>query len=237
MDCCAQLLPEPLSMCIAIDTFRADVLQRVGDRTYVYRSLTEHLDRKLFYLPYAEKDYSSQGEKLRVLLRCVMASKVTRIVYRAAYTDAVSVRVIEPLTLLMWRGGLYLVVRSHGKHAQYMLAVDRIQNVERTGQSFRYPKTADYSPESLTEGGFGLYQERDGKVTDVELIFAAVPWVQREVLERRWHKTQRSELLDDGRLKITFRVRTLKELRMWVRQWGEDVCVVRPEDLMCDSSK
>lgn len=212
-----------------LSTFRQDVFNRVGDRTYVFRGLLHDIDRKLFYLPHAPKDYHAQGQKLREILRALLGSKVLSITYPSGKPGT---RLVEPLTLIMWRSALYLVVRSHGKKSPYTLAVDRMTDVKKTGKGFHYPPRELYSPERYTEGGFGIFQEKEGALTRVELVFANKRQIKLDLQERRWHSTQCFEQLSDGRLRMTFTVRTLVEVRPWVRSFGADVLVVAPADLL-----
>jgi hypothetical protein len=217
-----------------IETFRQDIFNRVGDRTYVYRSLTKNLDRKLYYLPHAPKDYSRQGQKLRTVLRGLIGSRVLSIAYDSP-TNRLP-RLVEPLTLIQWRSALYLVVRSREKKGIYIMAVDRMLEVKSTGQGFHYPPPEVYHPERFTEGGFGIFQQKDGVPTRVELVFANKRPLKLDLTERRWHDTQHTEELPDGRLRMTFTVRTLVEVRPWVRSYGADVEVITPVDLLAQDT-
>jgi hypothetical protein len=212
-----------------LQTFSQDVFNRVGDRTYVYRSLLKNLDRKLFYLPHAPKAYSKQGAKLRVILRGLIGSKALSITYDSAKPEP---RIVEPLTLVMWRSALYLFVRTRGKKNPYTLAVDRVLDAKVTGQGFHYPPSELYNPIRNTEGGFGIFLERDGTPIRVELVFANKRSLKLDLTERCWHSTQRTEELPDGRLRMTFTVRTLVEVRPWVRSYGADVEVLDPRNLL-----
>ena len=62
----------------------------------------------------------------------------------------------EPYTLLMYRGGLYLLGRSHRGAKIVTLAVERIRRAERLPERFEYPK--NYSPQQHTEGIFGIIE-------------------------------------------------------------------------------
>ena len=56
----------------------------------------------------------------------------------------------DPYTLLMYRGGLYVVGRSHRRGAIITLAVERMRHVERLPDTFEYPE--GYSPEKHSRG-------------------------------------------------------------------------------------
>jgi len=59
----------------------------------------------------------------------------------------------EPYTLVMYRGGLYLIGHSKPVRKVLTLAVERIRSAERLTEKFDYPRT--YTPEKYTEGRSG----------------------------------------------------------------------------------
>jgi len=56
----------------------------------------------------------------------------------------------------------------------------------------------------------------------------------RRAKETIWHPSQRVETLPDGRLRVTFGVGSILEIRHWVLGWGGDCEVVRPVELRRD---
>lgn len=209
-----------------------DFLSRIGDRTFVFRDLLRDMDRKIFFRPWAPKDYSGAGqqERLKIILRGLFYSKRLRLVYDSPkWKDEPSL--VEPLTLMLWQSALYLVIRFRGSKKNYLLAVDRIREVRVTGEKFRYPSRDIYTPEGFTRGSFGAFHDQHGTPTTVELIFADRRWLKLDLRERHWHDTQEFEDLSDGRLRMTFTVRSTVEVAPWIRSFGEDVEVVRPDSL------
>ncbi|NOZ01150.1 MAG: WYL domain-containing protein [Deltaproteobacteria bacterium] len=207
-----------------------DFLSRMGDRVFVFRDLLRDMDRKVFYRPWAPKDYSSpeRQRKLKVILRGLFYSKRLRLTYDSpGWNEEPSL--VEPLTLMLWKSALYLIVRFKGKKKPYELAVDRISKVETTGEKFRYPSRETYSPEALSRGSFGAFHAQHGRPTEVELVFADRRWLKMDLRERRWHDTQEFEDLPDGRLRMTFTVRSMVEVWPWIRSFGDDVEVIRPD--------
>jgi len=209
-----------------LSTFCEDFVMRVKDRTYVFRSLLRDSDRKFYYLPWAPKDYAGRGGDLRKILRGLMDGKRLRITYDSERDPGP--RLVEPLTLVMWKSGLYLIVRSADKERTYTMAVDRMRTVEPTGESFHYPPKAEFDPARYTEGGFGLFVGDPGQPIRFELVFAANPAIQKDLRERHWHHSEDLTTLDDGRLRMTFTVRTDIEVWPWVRSYGDQVEVVAP---------
>ncbi len=204
----------------------SDFFARVGNRTYVFRELLRGLDRKVFYLSPPPKDYGPHRKTLRLLLRALFHNRRVYCEYQSA--RAVSSKVLEPLTLILWNGGLYLVARPRGSHQPLLFVVDRFRDVRLSRERFRYPAEAEYSPWRFCDGHFGIFHE-DREPVEVELVFAAKPWLRLFLTERKWHPTQAFETLPDGRLRMTFQATCLVEVGRFVRSFGEDVTVVRPD--------
>jgi proteasome accessory factor B len=63
----------------------------------------------------------------------------------------------------------------------------------------------------------------------VELLFS--PKAARRALENRWHPSQTTEKLRDGRVRIILEVRGAVEITPWILSWGADVEVISPKPL------
>lgn len=214
-----------------LGAFQQEFLAQVKDRTYVFHSLLRHLDRKVCYAGDAPKDYAPHGATIRTLIRGLLDGHRLEITHRSL--DGLGTpTVVEPLTLLVWRGALYLVARYKGSRKFYYLSVDRITAARCTRETFRYPSPQDYRPESLLEGHFGIFREPDARAREVELLFPDQRWLKLYLRERKWHPTQEFHELPDGGLRMTFTVTSLEEVRTWVRGFGPDVQVVRPAGLL-----
>ncbi len=212
----------------ALDSLRADFLATVEDKPFYLGHVLRNADRMVHHLPDAPKHYDDKGDTISTVLRAIFFSHTLRFEYEAEPGRDPRKHRVEPLTLLHWREGLYLLARYKEATPVYLFAIDRMLTAEVGTTRFRYPTPADYDPGSLFEGAFGLFHTRDPQPTDVELIFARSPWLQRYIRERTWHPTQHFEELDDGRLRMRFRVSSMVEVRPWIRGFGSDVEVIAP---------
>ncbi|MBI3723259.1 WYL domain-containing protein [bacterium] len=208
---------------------------RLPDRRYV-RHVFRNLDRILHCVPDAPKDYSKQAATIELLLQALVYSRRVGVNYAAAAGE--TDYVLEPLTLAVYRGGLYLLARFVDRAKVYNMAVDRIRAITLLDEHYDYPTAKDYSPEKCLEDSFGIFVPPVRKKIDVELIFANERWLKLYVRERRWSANQRFRDLPDGRLNMTFRVNSLVEVRPWVLQFGQQVELVKPSRtiLMAESS-
>ena len=199
-----------------------------------------HLEKRLLQIlhvaPDAPKDYSQHTTTVKEILRALVYSRRLKMTYASASSDLRS-HEIEPLTLALYRGGLYLFARYSGHPRVYNFVVDRIRAVERMmgpGGSFTYPSPQDYSPSRFMHDAFGIFvRDRAGTPKQrVELVFAAVPWLNAYLRERTWHASQQFEDLPDGRLRLSFEVGSLEEVIPWVRGFGGQVEVIGPPALI-----
>ncbi len=186
----------------------------------------------LHAVPDAPKDCAGHEDEVAALLRALFFTRVVVVHHQGLGDGPPRKHRVCPLTLAVWRSGLYLVAAYTPEGKPYLFGVERIVAVEPTGDRFRYPSARDYDPAELFEGSFGIWQGAGGDPVPVELRFASRPWLHRYVRERTWHPTQRFEDEDDGTLKMTFTVTSTVEVAPWVRSFGGDVAVVRPAGLL-----
>ncbi len=103
---------------------------------------------------------------------------------------------INPLHFFENDGGLYLFVNTTTFGVILTLAVERIQEITKTGSSFKYPK--DFDPEKLLESAFDIVYEEP---IEVKIWFSADQ--ARYIKERKWSKTQKIEDQKDGSIMLT----------------------------------
>ncbi len=209
-----------------ITGFCQDFVARFRDHTYVLNRLARDADRKFYYLPWAPKDYRGRRRDMKTIIKALMDNRQLAITYES--TRHPGQRTVLPLTLVMWKSALYLIVRSDDRARTYMMAVDRIRKVKLLPESFIYPDAGSYDPAKMLDGGFGVFVDPDARLRDFELHFVPDDALHRDIMERRWHSSQRFEKLDDGGLKMTFSVTSETEVWPWIRSFGDLVTVVKP---------
>ena len=189
--------------------------------------MLRNLDRLLYFVPDSPKDYTGRSSVVRTLLSALFVSRRVRLTYDAANSSHTE-RDVEPLSLVSWRSGLYLLARSADNLHIKTYAVDRIERVSVLPVVFNYPSRVNFAPASFTNGGFGIFHQADAEPQKVELVFADIKWLKVYLKERRWHETQQFDELPDGRLKMTFEVAGMTEVWPWIRSFGTDVEVLQP---------
>ena len=180
--------------------------------------------RKFFVVPYAVKDYRAFDTQLDVILQGLVYQHSLRLDYGGLLGTG-KTHEFRPYTLQMYRGGLYLLGRSHRGSKIVTLAVERIRRVERLPERFEYPKR--YSPQQHTEGTFGIIE---GPEARVELLINNAE-TEAYLRARLIHPTQRFHRRRDGRTVLSLTVRGTEELRNWILGFGSYLEVLAPAAL------
>ena len=182
------------------------------------------LDRKFIAVPEHRKDHTRDADLIDNVLTAVVRQNPADAFY--AKVGGTTKRYhLEPLTLAIYKQGLYLFARDVAAGFIKTFAIDRFRSFQRRkGERFDYP--ADYDPLALTKNAFGII---GGPVEAVSLRFhrRVAPYIQ----EREWHHSQELERTEDGGLRLHMIVGPSAELVSWVMSFGPDVRVEAPESL------
>ena len=182
------------------------------------------LDRKFMAVPEHGKDYARDGELLDEVVSALLYSNPADAEYRPLKGIPKLYR-LEPLTLAVYRQGLYLFARDLAESRIKSYAVERFVRFSRLRREhFKYPD--DWKPLEHIRDAFGIIGGTP------ELIVArfsadAAPYVR----ERRWHRTARQEPLEDGGVRLRMNVANAPELREWLLGFGAGVVVEEPAAL------
>jgi len=182
-----------------------------------------NLDRKVFDVNEARHLYEGRIEDVNDIMTALLREERLRVTHEGV-SGGRKTFVLEPYSLLVYKKGLYLAGFSHQHEEIRTFALDGFREVDwLKGDRFEYP--ADYRPEQLTEGAFGLIR---GEPTHVRILFD--PKVARYVQRRQWHPTQLFRRIDGG-VEMTMDVRGTVEVVSWLLGFGDKVRVVEPDVL------
>jgi len=211
----------------ALGDIFADFRSRVGDSSFVLDHVMRNVDRLFVFVPHAHKEYGQQGDLLSTIMHALVYQRRIVIDYDPASGQRREY-IVNPLTLMSYRGGLYLIAQLHPSLEQRTFAIDRALHVHTLSEGFEYPDEASYHPAQQNTAAFGIYQPSSTADIRVELVFRAEKFVLRDLRERIWHPSQQFLDLPDGRLAMSFRVNSLAEVRPWVLSYGDAVEIVSP---------
>lgn len=157
--------------------------------------------------------------------RCIDERRVVRFNYQGPLDDKPLAGKLQPYLLHFSNRAWYVLGHSDTHNEVRMFKLMRFMSMSRTEQRFNRP--ARFNATDKLGGAWQMIPE--GKLYTVELIFSAR--VATNVAEVQWHRSQRHDLLKDGRCKMTFRVDGLDEISWWVCGYADQVEVVRPPKL------
>jgi predicted DNA-binding transcriptional regulator YafY len=189
-----------------------------------------NLDRKLYDRNEGALLYDRRvlrSEHVDALLDGLLHEQRLRVRHLAVQKGELAFEV-EPLTLFVYKKGLYLACYSLRDKAQRRYALDRFRSIEWIkGARFDYP--AAYKPEQLFLHAFGIFTADGKKPETVRIRFS--PRLRGDVGRRHWHKSQRFEELASGAVVMTLKVALTEDLITWIVTWGDLAEVLEPPEL------
>lgn len=133
-----------------------------------------------------------------------------------------SIYFIEPTTT----GGLYVIGSDESGDSVKALKIEAIKRAKMLDTIYDIPLEFDRRP--YLESVWGIMGS-DGEKMKVVLAFSAD--VTPLIKERLWHTSQQVETLEDKRCTLSLEVADWRELLPWIRSWGAQVEVLKPEAL------
>jgi len=178
------------------------------------------------YTPHlrGQKSYAGFQAIIDRLNEAILKRCVCQITYRAMGGDGAKTYPIEPLRLFYYRGGLYLISRASAYNQLITQAVERIEDLQVTGQTFEPP--ADLPLEDRLRHSFGIIYE-EPFASRIYFTPRQAPYIR----ERHWHPSQRFEEVEDGGLILHLYAGGFYELKSWILSHGADARVLEPVDL------
>jgi len=204
-----------------VDEVMADVESKLSSSQ---REKIKELALKFYTAPYAPKDYTAYDEILNIVLKALVYQNRLKL-FRPGKGGKRSEYVVEPYTLLLYKGGLYLVARPVGSDKPLYFAIERLLDCEELKEKFDYPE--NYHPEQMLDGAFGIFGGEPK--TTFKLRFPAE--LAQYISERKWHKSQKLKTQKDGSLILTMKVFDSEEIRAWIRSFGKNIKVLSPKGI------
>jgi predicted DNA-binding transcriptional regulator YafY len=165
-------------------------------------------------------------DMLALLQRALVERKQVEILYAtASRRGEIQARTIEPYHLLPYGRSWQLIAYDHKRQAVREFKLDRIQSASLLDSAYTIPPTFDI--DAYLGDGWGLMRGSARPTEEVSLLFE--PEAGRWVTEEDWHKSQQTEDLPDGRVRVTFQVGVTPEMVSWLMHYGEQVRVEKPD--------
>lgn len=194
----------------------------------VLKSIEGRLSKKTSALPphiILSAEATSIGQEyLGIIHQAISNFQPIEIDYKTLYSDAQSLRKVDPYYLFFQEGFWNLRAYCHVREDFRTFALDRIYNLKVLKSHFLPRKV---SPADDLSGAFGSVI--DGEPAEVVLRFDSdvAPYITR----KKWHQSQQEKKLKNGRIEVTYFVNGFEGIKSWIYRWMPNVEIVAPKQL------
>lgn len=216
---CAGLLPpEPFGA--EIDAIFAKIHASLPPRSVAHLERIARVSLPRFQ---GGRTYAGSAELLSELRRALLYQYRVKLSYSRSGKEA-ALYEIDPYTLVLAKGGLYLLAHAHNRSAVRLFAVERIAGLTVTRQRFEMPD--EFNPEQHFSDAFGLVTDQP---MQLKIRFDAE--VAHMVRDRVWRPDQILVTEPDGSVLLSFEAAGSLEILAWVLSYGRHAELLEPPEL------
>jgi predicted DNA-binding transcriptional regulator YafY len=164
------------------------------------------------------------GTYLETVHRAIGNFQRIEIGYKSLYSDEETSRKVDPYYLFYQEGFWHLRAYCHLREDFRTFALDRVMSLKVLNEYF-LPR--QISSEEELSGSFGTII--DGEPVEVVLRFD--PDIKQYILRKKWHQSQKTKELRNGKLEVSFQVNGIEGIKDWIYRWIPYVEVLAPKDL------
>jgi len=171
-------------------------------------------------------EYSPVTEQVfKAVLEACLKRNQLKFTYYSPARDEKRERAADPYHLFNYMGTWHLIAYCHSRKSIRDFALGRITDVAVLEESFDKPQ--DFNMKDFFQTSFGIYKGKS--IKEVTLRFS--PIKSRWIRDQIWHKDQKTKVLGDGSLELTFPVADFSEIKMEILKHGDMVEVIKPKSL------
>jgi len=189
-----------------------------------YITYLNRIEKSLVVSPKPYKPYGEYRETIDRVNEAVLQKHCIRIDYFSMHRKELVSRTIAPYKIWFFDGSFYIIGYCRLRKDVRIFALDRIRNLETTGDSFEIPETFDM--DAFMKSSFGVFH---GEPVQVKVRFS--PDIAGYIAEKVWHDSQTIEHEKDGSILFTAEVAGTDEIKFWILNWGSKAEVLAPESL------
>jgi predicted DNA-binding transcriptional regulator YafY len=189
-----------------------------------YKLFTQYIEKMRSRIVFMEPEFQNKdaiSEKLDECMDALAHEKVLSFKYNERK------RTIWPLGLISKEERWYLRAYCCEAKEQRTYRLDRMVDVSKTGKEYEYPE--DFSLQELTKNAWSALFDNQGALIAVRLT--AYGLAAEDLINTKFHPSQRIEKLCNGRIQVTYELDTWKGMVGWILRWGHLVEIHEPEDL------
>tara|TARA_B000000557_G_scaffold256541_1_gene248845 strand:- start:4 stop:945 length:942 start_codon:yes stop_codon:yes gene_type:complete len=189
-------------------------------------TITANLEQLSETISFKHGQHSQLDEEtLQLAIKSALEKRLLSFDYKKAGENGVEKRLVEPFHVTNYLGKWYLIARDRRRKAMRTFLLARAANLEIQKDTFQIPD--DFSVDDYLWSSFGIWS----KSGDHEVAIEIKPKLADYVSENVWHSTQSIEPMDDGSIRVRFRLGNLEEICQWILGWGDQAKALEPPEL------
>lgn len=164
-------------------------------------------------------------DTFKAVLEACMKKMSLTFKYSSPAREERTERMIDPYHLFNYMGTWHLIGYCHMRGEIRDFRINRISDIKITDRYFAVKNNFNFKDYFQTS--FGLYKGAFSK----QIILRFTPEKAKWIADQIWHKDQKSKILEDGSLELSFPVSDFTEIVREILKHGAGVEVVKPEEL------
>lgn len=169
------------------------------------------------------RTYAASAELLSELRRALLYQFRVKLSYNRSGKEQTQYE-IDPYTLVLAKGGLYLQAYAHNRKAVRLFAVERITDLRVSRQRFELPE--QFTAQEQFQDAFGLVADQP---MQIKIRFS--PDVAHMIYDRVWRQGQQMQVEKDGAVLLCFEASGTLEILAWVLSFGSHAELLEPPEL------
>jgi len=216
-----KLLEDMSGSCMADEI--TSVIEKITSIIQMHATSSVKMDEVLsFHLI----EYSPTPEEIfRTVLEACIKKRALSFNYRSPARNEMTERRVDPYHLFNYMGTWHLIGYCHMRKDIRTFKINRIKNPEILKDTFAIRH--NFTFKDYFRSSFGLMKGHD--TTQVTLRFT--PEKTKWISDQIWHKDQKTRILKDGSLELSFPVAEFSEIAREVLKQGSGIEVIKPESL------
>lgn len=171
-------------------------------------------------------EYTAAPEDVfKTVLEACLKKKRLALSYSSPARDEDTERCVDPYHLFNYMGTWHLIGHCHLRNSIRDFKVNRMKKPSLLEDSFKLPR--DFKFAEYFRSSFGIYKGKDQK----QVVLRFTPEKSKWISDQIWHRDQKSELLKNGSLELSFPVADFSEVAREILKHGSGVEVLKPEGL------
>jgi predicted DNA-binding transcriptional regulator YafY len=171
-------------------------------------------------------EYSPTPEEIfRTVLEACIKKRALSFNYSSPARNEMTERRVDPYHLFNYMGTWHLIGYCHMRKDIRTFKINRIKNPEILKDTFAIRH--NFTFKDYFRSSFGLMKGHDTKQVTLRFTPEKTKWISDHI----WHKDQKSRLLEDGSLELSFPVAEFSEIAREILKHSSGIEVIKPESL------